>query len=496
MSMIKIARRREADEAFTVLELIIVIVIVGILAAIAIPIFSEQQKRAWASTAQSDVRNIATDIEKSWNEDEGYPLGADGPISPDNTVRFYADGEFVSSAGDDYENDNGSSGGTGGTGGDGGTGATPGNGDGTYKPSTNRMLTWEEFQAANKYDTGTPFAAQAAYYAVGKVGNAMSFDFNYTAGHISSASDLMTVLKRDCATVYFGYNRFLPLRTSADEQGQNLCNFIRESDAMLTSEEALSSLSVFKLTSSSQKQWSVNGRGPVHSVTESTPFEYVADWSFPATGTYTIIITKSPTDLFANCNGFSKIDSDGDGVADRYPRQGEDNYYYYCVDYGNGYDQGNLPTRELYDINILYTSTTNQAFSGRPAIDAAFVTDKSVYESDGTYSYITAQGGRYCQTAPVGTSIDCGGPSGVQFSMTDDLPESWWSNYLNGSGGGSSGGGGNTTTPDANGGVKADASNNTFAASFCVEGFNANVPEEWFFYSSDTKKVQSGRCPT
>lgn len=72
------ARHAFSSRAFTLIELLIVVAIIAILAAIALPNFLEAQTRSKVSRAKSDMRTLATAIEAYAVDYRGYPPGGFG----------------------------------------------------------------------------------------------------------------------------------------------------------------------------------------------------------------------------------------------------------------------------------------------------------------------------------------------------------------------------------------------------------------------------------
>jgi type IV pilus assembly protein PilA len=63
----------EKDKGFTLIELLVVIIIIGILSAIAIPVFLNQRKKAVDAGIKSDLRTVAQAIETYYTDNQAYP---------------------------------------------------------------------------------------------------------------------------------------------------------------------------------------------------------------------------------------------------------------------------------------------------------------------------------------------------------------------------------------------------------------------------------------
>lgn len=90
--MLEKLRLKKSEDGFTLIEILVVILIIGILAAIAIPVFLNQRKAANEAALRSDMKNLALTIEQHF---------VDNPTDPD--VDFANDAKaFKSSRGTTY----------------------------------------------------------------------------------------------------------------------------------------------------------------------------------------------------------------------------------------------------------------------------------------------------------------------------------------------------------------------------------------------------------
>ena len=68
---------KKRDQGFTIVELLIVIVVIGILAALVLNSFQGVQARARDTERRTDVNAMATQLEVYYNDEGGYPTLAE-----------------------------------------------------------------------------------------------------------------------------------------------------------------------------------------------------------------------------------------------------------------------------------------------------------------------------------------------------------------------------------------------------------------------------------
>jgi general secretion pathway protein G len=74
----RLHRRRSGQSGFTLVELLLVLVILGILAAIVVPKFSGKTESAQITAAITQISTFATALDTFEIETGSYPRGADG----------------------------------------------------------------------------------------------------------------------------------------------------------------------------------------------------------------------------------------------------------------------------------------------------------------------------------------------------------------------------------------------------------------------------------
>lgn len=93
---------KKDEKGFTLIELMIVIAIIGILAAIAIPNFNAYRARSYNTSANADLRNIITSLEGYYVDFDKYPTIAANAAATDLVNYGYVNSDGVNTGAVSY----------------------------------------------------------------------------------------------------------------------------------------------------------------------------------------------------------------------------------------------------------------------------------------------------------------------------------------------------------------------------------------------------------
>jgi type IV pilus assembly protein PilA len=84
-------RNKKDDEGFTLIELLVVVVIIGVLVAIAVPVYLNYRQGAADKSAQSDVRGAISAVEQYYtNNGNTYPATVADSTGTATTITLVA----------------------------------------------------------------------------------------------------------------------------------------------------------------------------------------------------------------------------------------------------------------------------------------------------------------------------------------------------------------------------------------------------------------------